>query len=298
MLAAVYDVLDLPPRLLAATAFVIGACIGSFLNVVIARLPAGKSVVRPGSRCACGQPLPWHDNIPILSWLVLRGRARCCGQPISVRYPVVEALTAVSFLACWLLFPPAVALCGWIFLGLLIAAAFIDLEHMIIPDALSIGLGAAGIVLSFLVPALHGQHGGVFILDSLRSGGAALLGLLVGSGLVLWIAMLADAVLQKESMGLGDVKFVGGIGAFCGWHGAVFAIFGGALVGTVWLALALACRRLGWGRAAEAPPEEPRELGFGTQVPFGPMLAAAGAIYFLVLHSWVDDWFGQVSALF
>lgn len=278
------------PGLAAAAAFVLGACIGSFLNVVVSRVPAGQSIVRPGSRCACGQPIPWRHNLPLVSWVLLRGRARCCGRPISFRYPLVEWLTAGAFLACWLALPPARAICGSIFLAGLIAAAFIDLEHLMIPDALTLGLGGVGLALSFLVPALHGQHGDAFLLDSLRAGANSLEGLLLGSGLVFWIAMLGDAVLGREAMGFGDVKIVGAIGAFCGWHGAVFAVFGGALLGTAWLGCALGAgllRRKG-----------PTGLRFRTQVPFGPMLAAAAALYFLFLRGPVDAWFAQIGVLF
>jgi leader peptidase (prepilin peptidase) / N-methyltransferase len=283
------------PWFLPLVAFVIGACIGSFLNVVILRLPAGQSVLRPGSHCACGAPIPWHDNIPILSWLLLRGRARCCGRPFSIRYPFVELLTALLFLACWLLYPPALALCGWVFLSGLIAATFIDLDHLMIPDEFTLGLGVLGVLLSCAVPALHAQYGGFFALDSFRSGAIALEGMLIGSGLVLWIALLAGAVLKKEAMGLGDVKFAGAIGAFCGWHGAVFALFGGAVVGTVWLALALVGRRV-VRRPAAATGED--SLSFGSRLPFGPMLAVAGALYFLVLRGPVDAWFDRFTLLF
>src|SRR5688500_5268872 len=99
------------PWFFAVVAFVFGACIGSFLNVVIYRLPAEKSIVKPGSQCACGTAIAWHDNVPILSWFILRGRARCCGRSYSFRYPFVELLTATLFLACWILFPPAKAVC-------------------------------------------------------------------------------------------------------------------------------------------------------------------------------------------
>jgi len=300
------------PWFFPAVAFAVGACVGSFLNVVIYRLPAGRSVIRPASHCACGAPIAWHDNLPILSWLIRRGRARCCGRPFSFRYLVVELLTALVFLACWRLSPPARAVCGWIFLSGLIGAAFIDLDHMMIPDAFSLGLGVAGVLLSLLVPALHGEVSGFFALDSLRSGAAGLEGLLLGSGLVLWIALLAGAVLKKEAMGLGDVKFAGAIGAFCGWRGAVFALFGGAVLGTVWLGLALAGGKLFRLAPSPAPNAKPVPsdvesasfnaesvpLTIGARVPFGPMLAAGGALYFLALHGPVDAWFAKFLALF
>jgi leader peptidase (prepilin peptidase)/N-methyltransferase len=179
---------------------------------------------------------------------------------------------------------------------------FIDLDHMIIPDAFTVGLAVAGIVLSALVPSLHGQHGGVFALDTLRSVSESLVGMVTGSGVVLWIALVAEAVLKKEAMGFGDVKFVGAIGAFCGWHGALFSIFGGAAVGTVWLGTALAWQRVS-GRKGEGAPRtetpdgQPADLGLGVHVPFGPMLAIAGALYFLFLRGWVDAWFARLTEL-
>jgi leader peptidase (prepilin peptidase)/N-methyltransferase len=276
--------------LFPSAAFAAGACVGSFLNVVITRLPAGKSVVSPGSHCECGAPVPWRHNIPIVSWLWLRGRARCCGRRISARHVAVEVLTAVLFLACWLLFSPGKAVCGMAFLGAMLAATCIDLEHLVIPDALTVGLGVAGVVLSFAVPSLHDQRGGYFAVDSLLSGGAGLAGLLIGSGLVLWIGLVAEAVLKKEAMGFGDVKFAGAIGAFTGWPGAVFAVFGGALVGCVWIVLALAWRLL--TRRGD------KSLGLGARVPFGPMLAIAAAIYFLGADTWTAAYVDRLAVMF
>jgi len=290
------------PWFFPAVIFVFGACIGSFLNVVIYRLPASLSVVRPGSRCACGTAIAWHDNIPIISWFVLRGRARCCGRAYSFRYPFVEFLTAAVFLACWLFFPPSKALCGMLFMSVLISALFIDLDHFIIPDVFTIGAGMVGVLLSFVVPALHDQSSGFFLADSLRSGIASLQGLLLGSGVVLWIAVLAEAILKKEAMGFGDVKFVGAIGAFCGWQGAVFSLFGGAMIGTLWFGFALLWQKLS-GRPApvapksETPDGESAPLGFGVHVPFGPMLAIAGGLYFLFFDAWITAWFAEIAAV-
>lgn len=286
--------------------FVLGACVGSFLNVCIYRIPAGQSIITPGSHCACGAPIRWHDNLPIVSWFLLGGRARCCGRRFSFRYPFIEALTAGLFLSCWLLFPPGKALCGMLLCAALICATFIDLDHMIIPDAFTLWLGVAGVLLSLLVPSLHGRHHELEMIASLRSGFDALLGLLVGSGLVLWIALLAEAILRKEAMGFGDVKFVGAIGAFLGWRGAVASVFGGAVIGTLWFAAAL----LWQGLFRKKPPPEPEvggdaapavksePVGFGVHVPFGPMLAAGGLLYFFVAHHWVDAYFATVAELF
>jgi len=292
------------PWFFPAVVAVFGAMVGSFLNVVIYRVPAEKSIVTPGSHCGCGRPIAWLDNIPVLSWLLLRGRARCCGRPFSFRYPFVELLTAGLFLACWLTFPPAVAAVGWVFIACLVCATFIDLDHMIIPDVFTLGLGVLGVLLSLLVPALHGQQHEFFALGSLRSATVSLQGLLVGSGLVLWIALLAEFVFKKEAMGFGDVKFVGAIGAFTGWQGAVTSVFGGAVVGTLWFLIALIWQKIACRSSApaalksETPEGEPAALGFGVQVPFGPMLAIAAVLYFLVFRGFVDAWFAQFGELF
>lgn len=291
------------PWFFPAAVFLFGACVGSFLNVVILRLPKEESIVTPGSRCGCGTPIAWHDNVPILSWLLLRGRARCCGRPFSFRYPFVELLTAVLFTASWLHFPPAVAACGWVLLACLVAATWIDLDHMIIPDVFTIGLAVAGVVLSAFVPALHGMESGHGVLDGFRSAFVSVQGVLIGSGLVLWIALLAEVVLRKEAMGFGDVKFVGAIGAFCGWQGAVFAIFGGAVVGTIWFLIAFLWEKATGRRMAAAPPSETPEgeaapLAFGAQVPFGPMLAIAGAAYFLFFRFAALAWLADLAPLF
>jgi len=301
-MANIAEINSVAPWFFPTLVTVLGACVGSFLNVVIYRLPAGKSVITPGSHCACGAPIAWYDNIPVLSWFILRGRARCCGRPYSFRYAFVELLTASLFLACWLLFPPAKALCGMLLLSLLIGATFIDLDHFIIPDVFTVGAGVIGVTLSLLVPALHGHDSGVFFLDSLRSATASVQGLFIGSGLVLWIALIAEVILKKEAMGFGDVKFVGAIGAFCGWQGAVFAIFGGPSAAPPWFPVAVTLQKLS-GRASpvapksETPEGQPAPLGFGMHVPFGPMLAIAGALYFLFFHRWMAAYFAQIGEL-
>jgi leader peptidase (prepilin peptidase) / N-methyltransferase len=141
--------------------FVFGSMVGSFLNVCIHRLPLGQSIVSPPSHCPhCRYSIPWYLNIPLGTWLYLHGKCRNCGAPISVRYFLVELLTGVAFLGCWLVYGPesaGLALVYALFLSGLIAATFIDFEHFIIPDEITIGGMAVGFVCSFFVPALHGQ---------------------------------------------------------------------------------------------------------------------------------------------
>ena len=275
---------------------VVGTCLGSFLNVVISRTPEGLSIITPGSHCICSKPIAWHDNIPIISWVILKGRARCCGQPIGIRHPFIEILTGAIFLYVWKNMNPENAFCGWIFASALVAATCIDIEHMVIPDFLTLGLGIVGVILSALVPSLHGQHEGIFLLDSLRSVEASMKGLLVGSGLLFWIAMLASAVLNKEAMGLGDVKFIGAIGAFCGWKGALVSIFGGAFLGAIAVIILIVFRKLFSNKKSEA--ERVAETPLSNPIPFGPMLALAGLLYFVSFHISIDHWFASFSDLF
>jgi leader peptidase (prepilin peptidase)/N-methyltransferase len=291
------------PWFFPAQAALFGALIGSFLNVCIYRIPKNESVVMPGSHCGCGQPIAWYDNIPIFSWLILRGRARCCGRAFSIRYPAIELLTALLFLACWLMFPPTKAIAGAVLCSIVICAFFIDYDHMIIPDAFTIGGAAVGVLLSLLLPALHGHTHELAIVAAARAGGDAVVGMFIGSALVLWIALFAEVLLKKEAMGFGDVKFLGAMGAFVGWQGAVFAVFGGAMLGCVWLIVALLGRKI-TGRAsqaglrAETPEGEPAELGLGVHVPFGPMLGVASLLYFFGLDHWVDGYFDSLKILF
>lgn len=283
------------PWYFATVSGVLGAMVGSFLNVCIYRIPAERSVISPRSTCACGKMIPWYDNIPILSWILLRGRARCCGRPFSIRYPAIEALTAGLFLVCWLHLPPAQALAGMILGSMLICATFIDFDHMIIPDRFSIGIAIVGVVFSILTPSLHVEVGSGYIVDAVRSLVHACIGVMIGSGLILWIGELAAVVLKKEAMGFGDVKLIGGIGAFCGWQGAVFSLFGGAVIGTFGVLIVLIVQAMA-GKSGTESGEDNR-VGFGRHVPFGPMLAAGALLYFLWLQPYVDQYFLDLAQL-
>jgi len=280
-----------------------GACVGSFLNVCIYRIPKEESVVRPRSHCGCGQPIAWYDNIPVLSWFVLRGRARCCDRKFSFRYPAIELLTAALFVASWLLFPPGKAVAAALLCSMAVCALFIDLDHMIIPDVFTVGGAAAGIVLSIAFPSLHGQVHDLFFVASVRSALDAVIGMFIGSALVLWVALFAEALLKREAMGFGDVKYLGAIGAFVGWKGAVFSLFGGSILGCAWFLVAWIWQRA-TGRSgplalpAETPEGEAAPLGLGVHVPFGPMLGVAALIYLFWAHPWVDEYVRQLLPLF
>jgi leader peptidase (prepilin peptidase)/N-methyltransferase len=211
-----------------------------------------------------------------------------------------------------MIYPPVVAIIGMLFVAFLICATFIDLDHMIIPDRFSIGGMVIGVVLSFIFPALHGVEG-LPVVSNIQSGVTAIVGALVGAGLVYWIAVLGEIVFRKPAMGEGDVKFVGFIGAFCGWQGAVFSMFGGALVGSIVLLPCLLLGRL-FGAGSKATQvvssansegdgdvevnDEEEEIQFGAQVPFGPMLAVAGLIYFLGFDAYVDAYFSEFASYF
>lgn len=184
----------------ALTAFILGSMVGSFLNVCIHRLPLGQSIVWPPSHCPhCQYSIPWYLNIPLVTWVYLRGKCRNCGAPISVRYFLVELLTAVVFLVCCLFFGWQslwLALAYAIFLSGLLAATFIDFEHFIIPDELTVGGVAAGFLLSFFIPALQGQtrHGA-----ALRQ---SALGILVGAGLIYAILRLGKLLFGRQRVAL------------------------------------------------------------------------------------------------
>lgn len=292
------------PWFFACLVAIFGAIVGSFLNVCIYRIPAERSVISPGSTCQCGRPIAFYRNIPVLTWILLKGKASCCGQPFSLRYPAIELLTAVLFFWAWSIHSPTVAILGMLYISFLICATFIDLDHMIIPDRFSIGGMVIGVVLSICFPALH-EIEGLLIISNIQSGITAIIGALVGAGLVYWIAVLGEVIFRKPAMGEGDVKFAGFIGAFCGWQGAVFAMFGGALLGTIILLPYLLIVRLVAGQDTDCLVDDSKDgenegesVQFGMQVPFGPMLAGAGLIYFLGFNVYVDAYFTEYISYF
>lgn len=293
MIAAFAEVNTAYPWFFSGLVALFGACVGSFLNVVIYRVPAGRSVVYPGSACACGKPIAWYDNLPVLSWCLLGGRSRCCKTRFSIRYPLIEAITALLFWAAWLNYAPLVAVAMFVFIGLLVPAAMIDWDTMEIPDVFSIGGFVIGMMVSVLVPSLHVQSVGLYPLDAMQSFIQCLLGGFVGSGLILWLALISEVILRKETMGFGDVKLLGAIGTFLGWQGAVFSLFGGAVFGTLLLVPILLSKKRSL-KVREAGDDSEEE---GSRIPFGPALVIGALFYALVLHDFVDAYFLQFADL-
>jgi leader peptidase (prepilin peptidase)/N-methyltransferase len=351
-----------PSAFWAVVFFVFGSIVGSFLNVCIYRLPRGQSVVWPGSHCThCQRAIPWFLNIPLASWLWLRGRCRFCGGPISARYFLVELLTATLFLGCWLAFgrqSPWVALVDALVLAGLTAATFIDLEHFIIPDEITFGGIVAGLLCAPLLPELHQTQSWLAAL------GRSVIGIAVGAGVIYFFLRLGKLlfgrqkfdlppdsrvyftetslvlpgqeisfedifyrkpdtiqleaklvemvdrgyrdvpvrmrqdtltigpdqyvteqvpclevvtdriIVPREAMGMGDVKFMGAIGAFVGWKGAVFTLMASAMVGALVGLTLIALRRHAWS----------------SRIPYGPYLALAAAIWILTSPNLIKWW--------
>ena len=263
----------------------LGACVGSFLNVCIHRMPKGESVVTPASRCACGQPIPFWLNLPVVGWLMLRGRARCCGGAISLRYPLVELITAVLFASAWTLLSGPKAAVAFVFLPLLVLLAGCDLDDMTVPDGPNFTLVGAGLFLSVLVPSLHGHSSNLDlpVLDRVLSLSDSLIGVAVGTAIVWWIRTVGTLLAGREAMGEADIILCAGVGAFCGWQGALFCVFGGSVIGVITALPGLISAKFIKG-------EE-----YAGVVPFVPSMAAAGVLWFFrgpelatAWHHWVN----------
>jgi leader peptidase (prepilin peptidase) / N-methyltransferase len=233
----------------AVAAGIVGLCFGSFLNVCILRLPAEQSLLRPPSTCPrCGQRIAWYDNIPVVSWLLLRGKCRRCGNPISLQYPLIELLVGLLWVAAYLLWGASVhALAGALFGTILLGIGITDARHYLIPDeynwaGLAIGLAASltGGWQGFL-QAVIGAAAGFALLYAVGAGGR-------------WL-------FREEAMGGGDIKMMAMVGSFVGWKGVLLTIFAGALLGTlIFVPLSLRKKRL---------------------VPFGVFLAVGAAVTFV-----------------
>jgi leader peptidase (prepilin peptidase) / N-methyltransferase len=256
--------MSFPPGFAPLAMVLCGLCVGSFLNVCIHRLPLKQSVVWPASRCpGCGHELAWFDNIPIASYLALRGRCRSCRLPISVRYPIVEALTAAIFLWHWMVFGPTPLLFVRLaFACALIALFVIDLDHQILPDVITL----PGIVVGFLCS--------VFLPPGPIM---SLAGIALGGGLLWAIAEAWFRLRKVEAMGFGDVKMLAMVGAFLGVKLVVLTFVISSMIGGVVGVLLVATRR----------------ADMATRVPFGTMLAVAALIASLYGDSLLTWYLGR-----
>lgn len=257
---------------LLLVAAVFGAVVGSFLNVVILRLPKDdESISFPGSHCPkCKQPLHWYENIPIISFVALRGKCRSCKVAISWQYPLVELLMAVLAAALYQRF----AFCFefvfyFVFFAALLVIIFIDIHHQIIPDRISL----PGILIGFA-----GSFGNGFVTWQQSA-----LGILLGGGVLYAVAYSYYAITNREGMGGGDIKLLAMIGAFLGWQSLLYVVFSSSLVGSVVGIAAMVKQR----------------KGGQTRIPFGPFLALGAISYLLlskqILHMW--HMYLQVSGL-
>jgi leader peptidase (prepilin peptidase) / N-methyltransferase len=242
---------DLPAgvQLLIAAGF--GAIIGSFLNVCIHRLPIGASIVTPPSACVkCRRELFWYENIPIVSWVVLRGKCRTCGTPISVRYPIIEAITAAMMAGAWWYYGPTPLFLSRAIFGCALIVLFaIDLEHQLLPNAITLPGIAVGFAFSFVT-----DPGWV----------ASLIGILVGGGVLYGVAAAYYRVRHEDGLGMGDVKMLAMVGAFIGWKLAIVTLMMASFAGSIIGVFLIATRRGGLKYA----------LPFGTFLALGAAAAA------------------------
>lgn len=244
--------MPMEPWTTAVVAGLFGLAVGSFLNVCAFRWPRDESVVSPGSHCpGCGEAIRWYDNVPVLSWLLLRGRCRACEQPISIQYPLVELATALVWAGMFASFGLSFeALRGSLFLTILFGIALADARFYIIPDELSLG----GLIVGLLLAPLAG---GITVVQAAVGAG-------VGFALLWLVARLGTWAFKKEAMGLGDIKMMAMVGAFLGAPRTLLTIFLGALLGSVIFGpIAIKTKKL---------------------VPFGIFLAAGAAL----AYAWGD----------
>ena len=257
----------IPPAVALVFCTLIGLCVGSFLNVVIARLPSGRNIAYPGSACPhCRTAIAWYDNLPVLSYFVLNGHCRTCRSAISWRYPLLEIVCGILFAAAYLRFGPGFQLAGaLVLLSVLIAITGIDFDHQIIPDVLSIPGIALGLLVS-LGPGALGWRDSV-------------MGVALGGGVFIVIIVASSLVLGQPGMGVGDVKLGAMLGAFLGWKLVLLSILLSVLVGGP-----VAATLLATGRKGRKDP-----------LPFGPFLALGGLISLFWGDTVLAWYFGQFS---
>lgn len=246
--------------------FLLGLILGSFLNVCIYRIPRRESIVYPSSNCPeCGRPIRFYDNIPLLSYMILLGKCRTCGKPIPIRYPLVELVTGLLSMALFMKFGPTAHYPLFLlFCAALLVISFIDLQHQIIPDVISL----PGILLGFGFSVFG--FTGLSWLDSF-------IGIVGGGGFLFVVAILFERLARKEGMGGGDVKLLAMMGAWMGWRALPFIILISSFAGTV----------IGGGSLLISG------RSYRTKIPFGPFLALAALIYLFFGTEFVS-WYYQL----
>lgn len=246
---------------------VLGAVIGSFLNVCIHRMPREESIVTPGSHCtSCGAVVPFYHNIPIVSWFVLRGKCASCGASFSIRYPLIEAMTAAIYVLLYWKFGLTAPFAIYaLFASAMIVVTFIDLDFRIIPDEISVAGIPIGFALSFVNPFLTWQD--------------SLIGVVVGGGLLLGLGLLYQAIRGIQGMGGGDIKLLATIGAFLGWRSVLAVIFISSVLGSVAGIVGMIATK--------------SDARF--KIPYGPFLAAAAVAFVFVGEDLVNWYVGLLG---
>jgi leader peptidase (prepilin peptidase)/N-methyltransferase len=251
--------------------FIFGLVVGSFLNVCIYRIPLKKSIINPPSGCpGCGERIKFYDNIPLISFLILRGKCRHCHEAISIRYPFIELLTGLLSLAVFMKYYPDYwqYLAFFIFVSALVVISFIDLDHQIIPDIISI----PGIIAGFAVAVCLN-----FFSSYPTTWIDSLLGIIAGGGILYLVAVIFEKLTGKEGMGGGDIKLLAMIGAWMGWRSLPLIILSSSLTGCVIGASALLLS----GK------------GLRARIPFGPFLVI-GALIYLFFGRRIEAWYFQL----
>jgi leader peptidase (prepilin peptidase)/N-methyltransferase len=263
------------PSFIYPASFLFGALIGSFLNVCILRIPEGESIAYPGSHCPrCGHTVRWYDNIPILSFILLRGQCRHCHSKISWQYPVVEALTGFLAMACFWKFSHLGIAALWFlaFVCPLLVISFIDLEHFLIPDLISIPFIGVGLIVRLIIVKF--QSPGTVLLDSLY-------GILAGAGALFLIGKTYELIQKREGIGMGDVKLAAMIGAFLGWKAVVFVFVLSSLLGSViGIFLMIFAKH-----------------GLRSQIPYGPFLSLGAILQLFFGQEILRAYFNWVQRL-
>jgi len=269
------------PVLIYIFAFLFGAIVGSFLNVCIFRMPLGKSIISPFSYCPqCKDPIKAYDNIPVLSYFLLGGKCRSCRAPISPRYPLVETIMAVFSVLLVLKFGLSLSFfISFVLISSLVVVSFIDLDHRVIPDRISLPGIALGLLASFVRPPGHNDFLVRFVFRMVRGSVNtatldSLLGIFIGGGLLYAVAVLFYWATKKEGMGGGDIKLLAMIGAFLGWSSTVFTIMVSSLIGSI------------VGVALMVAKGADRKYA----IPFGPFLSM-GAVIYLFFGKEIIRWY-------